>query len=378
MAAGATLTLTAGTDYLFSKTETWSGIKGFGTRGVVLETLGYTIAVTNLDHITGGRNSPGGLYKDVVTLAGAGGNTITVAGLETLIGSAGNDRVLGTSTGTTMAVESIETFIGASTGTALISLTNNTGNTMSVAYLKSLVGSAGIDVINFGAGGQLGTTTVVTAVETLIGTSGEDAIATVAGGSNTVQVRNIEVFLGNGSKAGDTVLLGSSGGTIGASFIETLIGSSANDVFTMSYKTGSIDMRSGGGTVSVSMIDTIVGGTSSRNAAILMDVGTTVTVSSLNTLIGGGGKDVVTMTFRDGTAIVGVGPVAWNTVGNTMQVEALETVIGTAGDDALMVLGNTGITMSVRAIETIIGKAGSETVLLAPAATRSRSHPWKR
>lgn len=364
MAAGATLTLTAGTDYLFSKTETWSGIKGFGTRGVALETLGYTIAVTNLDHITGGRNSPGGAIKDVVTLAGAGGNTITVAGLETLIGSAGNDRVLGTSTGTTMTVESIETFIGATSGTNLIVLTRDAGNTMSVAYLKSLVGSAGIDVINFGAGGQLGTTTVVTAVETLIGTSGDDIIATVSGGSNTVRVNSIEAFLGNGSKAGDTVMLGSMGGTIGATFIETLIGSSASDVFTMAYKTGSIDMRSGGGTVSVSSIETIVGGTSSRNAAILMDVGNTVTVTSLNTLIGGGGKDVVNMAFRDGTAIFGVGPVAWNTVGNTMQVEALETVIGTAGDDVLMVLGNTGITMSVTAIESIIGKAGTETVLL--------------
>ncbi|ALG73044.1 hypothetical protein VY88_14300 [Azospirillum thiophilum] len=329
-----------------------------------MNSLGYTIAVTNLDHITGGKNSPGSVIKDVIILAGAGGNTITVSGLETLIGSGGNDRVTGTSTGTTMAVESIETFIGASSGTNLIVLTSNAGNTMSVAYLKSLVGSAGKDVINFGAGGQVGTTTVVTAVETLIGTSGVDAIATVSGGNNTVYVKGIEVFLGNGSKAGDTVLLGSTGSTIGASFIETLIGSSATDVFTMGYKTGSIDLRSGGGTVSVSMIDTIVGGTSSRNTAILMDVGTTVTVASLNTLIGSGGKDVVTMTFRDGTPIVGDGPIAWNTVGNTMQVEALETVIGTAGEDALMVLGNTGATMSVRAIETIIGKTGSETVLL--------------
>ncbi|WP_449232562.1 Ig-like domain-containing protein [Azospirillum doebereinerae] len=326
--------------------------------------MGYTIAVTNLDHITGGRNPPGSVAKDVVTLAGAGGNTITVQGLETLIGSGGNDRVLGTSTGTTMAVESIESFIGATSGTNLIVLTRDAGNTMSVAYLKSIVGSAGTDVISFGANGQVGSTAAVTAVETLIGTSGDDLMATVAAGSNTVQVRNIEMFLGNGSKAGDVVMLGSMGGTIALSFVETLIGSSAHDVFTMGYKIGSVDMRTGGGTTAVSMIDTIVGGTGSRNTAILMDVGTTVTVASLNTLIGGGGKDVVTMTFRDGTPIVGVGPVAWNTVGNTMQVEALETVIGTAGEDALMVIGNTGITMSVTAIETIIGRGGVETVLL--------------
>ncbi|MDR6774964.1 Ig-like domain-containing protein [Azospirillum sp. BE72] len=372
MAAGGTLTLGAGTDYIFSKTETWSGIKGFGTRGVVLDSQGYTIAVTNLDHITGGRNAPGSVKKDVILLAGVGGNTITVSGLETLIGSSGTDRVVGTSTGTTMAVESIETFIGASSGTNLIVLTNDAGNTMSVAYLKSIVGSAGKDVINFGANGQLGTTTAVTAVETLIGTSGDDLIATIAAGSNTVQVKNIEVFLGNGSKAGDTVLLGSSGSTIGASFIETLIGSSANDVFTMGYKIGSANMATGGGTTAVSLIDTIVGGTGSRNTAILMDVGTTVTVASLNTLIGGGGKDVVNMTFRDGTPIVGVGPIAWNTVGNTMQVEALETVIGTAGEDALMVVGNTGITMSVTAIETIIGRGGAETVQLGAGGNTVR------
>lgn len=365
MAAGATLTLSAGTDYLFSKTETWSGIKGFGTRGVVLESRGYTIAVTNLDHITGGRTPPGSVAKDVITLAGAGGNTITVSGLETLIGSGGTDRVLGTATGTTMAVESIETFIGASSGTNLIVLTNDAGNTMSVAYLKSLVGSAGKDVINFGANGQLGTTTAVMSVETLIGTSGDDLIATIAAGSNTVHVRNIEMFLGSASATvADTVLLGPSGSTIGASYIETLIGSSANDVFTMGYKIGTANFASGGGTTSVSMIDTIVGGTGSRNTIILRDVGTTVTVASLNTLIGGGGKDVVNMTFRDGTPIIGVGPIAWNTVGNTMQVEALETVIGTAGEDALMVIGNTGITMSVTAIETIIGRGGAETVQL--------------
>ncbi len=364
MAAGGTLTLGAGTDYLFSKTETWSGIKGFGTRGVVLESQGYTIAVTNLDHITGGRNPPNSVAKDVIILAGTGGNTITVQGLETLIGSAGTDRVMGTSTGTTMAVESIETFIGASTGTNLIVLTNDAGNTMSVAYLKSIVGSAGKDVINFGANGQVGTTTAVMSVETLIGTSGDDLIATIAAGSNTVQVRNIEMFLGNGSKPGDVVMLGSAGGTIGASYIETLIGSSAHDVFTMGYKIGSINMATGGGTTAVSMIDTIVGGTSSKNTAILLDVGTTVTVASLNTLIGGGGKDVVNMTLRDGSPIIGMGPIAWNTVGNTMQVEALETVIGTAGEDALVLLGNTGITMSVTAIETIIGRGGAETVLL--------------
>lgn len=365
MAAGGTLTLGAGTDYIFSKTETWSGIKGFGTRGVVLDSQGYTIAVTNLDHITGGRNTPGSVKKDVILLAGAGGNTITVSGLETLIGSGGTDRVMGTSTGTTMAVESIETFIGASSGTNLIVLTNDAGNTMSVAYLKSIVGSAGKDVINFGADGQVGTTTAVTAVETLIGTSGDDLIATIAGGSNTVQVKNIEVFLGNATATvKDVVLLGSSGGTIGANYIETLIGSSAHDVFTMGYKIGTINMATGGGTTAVSMIDTIVGGTGTKNTAILLDVGTTVTVASLNTLIGGGGKDVVNMTFRDGSPIIGVGPIAWNTVGNTMQVEALETVIGTTGEDALMVLGNTGITMSVTAIETIIGRGGADTVLL--------------
>ncbi len=364
MAAGGTLTLGVGTDYIFSKTEVWSGIKGFGTRGVVLDSRGYTIAVTNLDHITGGRNAPGSPYKDVITLAGAGGNTITVSGLETLIGSGGYDRVVGTSTGTTMAVESVETFIGATTGTNLIVLTNDAGNTMSVAYLKSIVGSAGKDVINFGADGQVGTTTAVTAVETLIGTSGDDLIATIGGGSNTVQVKNIEMFLGNGSKAGDVVMLDSAGGTIALSYVETLIGSSAVDVFTMGYKIGSVDMKAGGGTTAVSMIDTIVGGTGSKNTAILLDVGTTVTVASLNTLIGGGGNDVVNMTFRDGTPIVGVGPIAWNTVGNTMQVEALETVIGTTGEDTLMVLGYNGITMSVTAIETIIGKGGAETVLL--------------
>ncbi|MBP2228898.1 hypothetical protein J2847_002190 [Azospirillum agricola] len=370
MAAGATLTLTAGTDYVFSSTETWSGIKGFGTSGVRLPTQGQTLTVTNLERITGGTSAT---RKDVVTLAGAGGNTITVQALETLIGSSGTDRVQGTSTGSTMVVESVETFVGASTGTTLIYLTSSAGNTMSVAYLKSLVGSAGKDVISFGASGYVGTTTAIMAIETVIGTSGLDMLATIGGGSNTVQVSNVEVFLGNGNAAfSDVLMLGGMGSTIGVAFLETVIGSSARDVVTMAFQTGTANLKSGGGTTAVSMVDVIVGGTGSRTTAILLDVGTTVTVASLNTLIGGSGKDVVTMTLLDGTPIVGETPIAWDTTGYTMQVHALETVIGTTGEDALVSLYNADSTMSVSGIETIVGKAGIETVLLGSRGSTVR------
>ncbi|SMH61874.1 Ig-like domain-containing protein [Azospirillum agricola] len=367
MAAGGTLTLAAGaTDYIFAKGETWSGIKGLGTRGVTLQTQGITATVTNLDHINGGVNAPASGIKDVITLGGAGGNTITVRSLETLIGSGGYDRVTGTSIGSTMAVESIETFIGTTTGTHLIVLTSSAGNTMSVGYLKSIIGSAGKDVLDFGAAGALGTTTAVGSMETLIGTSsGMDLIATVANSSNTVQVSGIEIFLGSSTATfSDVVRLDSRGGTIGVGYVETLIGSAAADVAAMAFKTGSLDMKAGTGTLAVSSVETIVGGVGGRSAAVLLDVGTTVTVASLNTLIGGSGNDVVTMTLRDGTPVVGDLPIAWITTGSTMMVEALETVIGTAGEDALMALRNVDSTMSVRAIETIIGRAGNETVLL--------------
>ncbi|MBK3773681.1 hypothetical protein GAY31_05700, partial [Azospirillum brasilense] len=362
MAAGGTLTLTGGSDYVFSSTEVWSGIRGNGsTQGARLNTQGQTLSVSNLDRIIGGTNVT---KKDVVTLAGTAGNTITVQALETLIGGSGNDRVLLTSTGTTMVVESIETIIGASTGTALITLAGTTGNTMSVGYLKSMIGSAGEDVIRLNAAGSIGSTMVVTLMETLIGTDGLDVIATVGGGSNTMLVQGIEIVLGNGSGSGDTVHLASGGNTVGISFLETLIGGSGNDIATMGYKVGTINLQTGGGTVSMSSIETIVGGTGSKTTAILLDVGNTVTVANLTTLIGGGGNDVVNITLRDGTAIVGDGPIAWNTAGSTMLVSLIETMIGSSGDDVVVALNNNGMTLSVSAIESVIGKAGNDVVHL--------------
>ena len=364
--AGQTLTLSTGSDYIFAKGEAWTGIIGNGTRGVSLQTSGNTLYVSRLDHITGGINPPGSAVKDVVTLLPYnGGSTISVRLLETMYGSNGRDVVLIASTGTTMAVENIETIIGATTGTTLITLTSTAGNTMSVGYLKSIVGSAGNDIITFGAAGEGGVTAVISMVEKVIGTSGsQDLLATVAGGSNTVTLQGIEVFLGSGSTSVSDVLTLGGGGTMGVSYVETVIGSSARDVVTYGYQLGTANMKTGGGTVAVSSVELLVGGTSSKNAGILLDVGNTMTVASLNTLIGGSGNDVVTMTLLDGTPIVDTTPIAWNTVGNTMQVSLLETIIGSSGEDALVSLKIEDATMRVSAVETLVGRQGIETVFL--------------
>ncbi|MFE1602191.1 Ig-like domain-containing protein [Methylobacterium sp. ID0610] len=363
MAAGGTLTLSTGSDYVFSSTEVWSGIVGNGTRGVTLNTRGSTLTVTQLDHITGARSITS---KEVVTLLPSnGGSTISVSFLETMYGSGGRDVVQIASTGSTMAVEGIETVLGATTGTGLIALTSTAGNTMSVGYLKSIIGGAGKDVITFGAAGEIGTTTAVSFVETLIGTAGGmDLIATNASGSNTVSLTGIEIFLGNAGTSFSDVLTLAGGGTIGVAFVETVIGSAARDVAALGWKAGSANVASGGGTVAVSSIEMIVGGTSSRNTAILLDQGNTVTVGSLNTLIGGGGNDVVQLTMLDGTPIVGTGPIPWNTAGNTMLVSLIETIIGTSGQDAIVSLNNGGGTLSVSAVETLVGRVGTEVFLL--------------
>ncbi|WP_282183322.1 beta strand repeat-containing protein, partial [Azospirillum brasilense] len=369
MAAGGTLTLTPGADYVFSSTEAWSGIVGNGsTQGVRLNTQGQTLTVSNLDRLIGGTS---GQRKDVVTLAGTGGNTITVQALETLIGGSGNDRVLLTSTGTTMVVESLETIIGATTGTALITLAGTTGNTMSVAYLKSLVGSTGKDVINLNAAGSTGATMAVSLMETLIGTDGLDMIATIRGGSNTMFLQGIEIVLGNGAAVdgNDTVILANGGNTIGILALETLIGGTGNDIATLAFRSGSADVRTGGGTVAISSIETIVGGAAvngngGRSAAILLDIGNTITVASLSTLIGGGGKDVVNITLRDGTPIVGDQPIPWSTTGSTMLVSLVETIIGSSGDDLIVALNSDGMTLAVSAIESVVGKAGNDVVVL--------------
>ncbi|MDQ2103880.1 beta strand repeat-containing protein, partial [Azospirillum isscasi] len=349
---------------MFSSTEVWSGIRGNGsTQGARLNTQGQTLSVSNLDRLIGGTSST---KKDVVTLAGTAGNTITVQALETLIGGSGNDVVRLTSTGATMVVESLETILGASTGTSLITLSGTTGNTMSVGYLKSMIGSAGEDVIRINAAGSIGSTMAVALMETMIGTGGLDLIATIGGtGSNTMFVEGIEIFLGNASASvNDVVHLANGGNTIGIAFLETLIGGSGNDVVTMSFKSGTANLQSTAGTVSVSSIETIVGGTGGRNTAILLDVGNTITVASLNTLIGGGGKDVVNVTLRDGTAIVGDGAIPWNTSGSTMLVSLIETMIGSSGDDMVVALNNDGMTLAVSAIESVVGKTGNDVVYL--------------
>ena len=190
MAAGGTLTLAPGSgDYVFTSSDVWSGVKGTGTRGVVLTSAGATLSVSNLERITGGYSPT----QDVISLATAG-NTMTVSGLETLIGSSGNDRIVLVSSGTrgnTLMVESVETLIGTTNAADVITL-SDIGNTMSVAYLNSIAGGSGKDVITFGADGAVGTTVAISNIETIVGSSGIDVIGTIAGKSNTVSLESIE------------------------------------------------------------------------------------------------------------------------------------------------------------------------------------------
>ncbi|MGC2856234.1 cadherin domain-containing protein [Novispirillum sp. DQ9] len=366
MAAGETLTLSGGADYVFSSSTVYSAVQGNGsTQGIVLNTAGMTLTVTTLDHVYGGTQTAGSGRREVITLGSAGGNTLGVRALETVIGSAGNDVLLLASTGQSMQVESIETLVGASLGTNLVVLSSTAGNTMSVDFIKSIVGSSGKDVITFGT---QGTTTVVTLMETLIGQGTFDFIATVGGGQQTVMVQGIEIFLGNGAGQSDVVHIATTGTTMGVSFTETLIGSSANDVIAMGYRAGSVTLLTGGGTLSVSMIDHVAGGTGTRDVVLLRDVGTTITVADIDTLIGGSGVDVVTMDVRRTVAAVGSDALPVATVAGTMNVALIETLIGTANTDIVTLTapgGTNGNTISVSLIETLSGALGHDVVTIA-------------
>ncbi len=126
---------------------------------------------------------------DSLTLA-AGGNTFTLANVETVIGKAGTDQI----TATTGFVSG---WIDLGSGTDNLVLANAAGNTLTVVNAETVAGGVGDDEIQLGGaipGGLID-----------LG-SGDDSLTLADAAHNTVTIRNVEVLTaGTGSDVVDRI-----------------------------------------------------------------------------------------------------------------------------------------------------------------------------
>ncbi|WP_448662920.1 beta strand repeat-containing protein [Sphingomonas sp. CJ20] len=375
------LTRTEGTTIAVDALET---LTGSGQREVVTitGTSGSTLLISSIEDLTGGSGN------DAVLLAG-GGQTLSVAGIETLSGG-GEKDVVSAPSGFTMAVSQIETLIG-STVRDVVTSTGETGSTIAIAAVELVTGGIGNDVLALGDGGQTialtnvesvigsagqdqlslgdgGQTITITAVESITGGTGTDALA-LGDGGQTITVVAVESVTGSSSY--DTVTLGAGGQTIHIAGIDFATGGNGNDAITLGSGgwlsvtgiesvTGStgddtLIFADGGQTVTVSAVDTLIGG-SGNDTLILADGGQAITVSAVETLTGGTGNDSVTL---EGGSTDGMTPGS----GQTVRVGGVESVIGSIQDDNVT-LADGGQTITITAVEILSGGSDNDSVTL--------------
>lgn len=315
------------------------------------------------DRLLGGGGNDlydGGSGTDIAEL-GASGGSVTLNGIESVIGGTGLDVVTLDGVAGVVAVISVtgvETLLG---GSGLdIPVLGSRGSTITVGQLEYLIGGAGTDVVTLAAGGNIIT---MRAVETLTGGSNLDLVF-LGDSGNTMLVRSATEYLIGGSGT-DVVTLGAGGSTMTVRGIETLTGSTGNDFLKLGDSFNVFRL---------SGFETLAGGFGT-DIPILGDGGSTLMVSGLEYLIGGAGTDIVTLAGGNGgvitvrgletmTGSVGVDFVVLGDGGNTMLAQsAIEYLIGGAAVD-VVALGSGGNSMTVRGVETLIGGTGVDIVQL--------------
>ncbi|MFM2043119.1 MAG: hypothetical protein RLY86_1695, partial [Pseudomonadota bacterium] len=363
---------TGGGTLTVSLLETLTG--GTGTDIVALGGTGGTIQVEALETLVG----TSGLDNVTLSSAATGGNTTTVGLLETLIGGAGKEVVtlletireqetgdftLDTDTGQTVAVTlreslvtsvtvtGIETLIGGN-GVDRVVLGAGTGNTLSARGLESVIGGAGEDVVTFT---DTGATIVVEGLETVYTPTETLSL----GGALTT----VTIFV-----PATILYLPSIGATVSVDAFQTIIGEVGKDVVTLSNTRGS--------SVAVELLETLTGSNAVEAATLASTVGSSLFVSLLETLIGNTGQEIVqigaggtsmaislleAVTGGSGTDVI----TSVGTAGFTMAVSQLETLVGNAGTNIVTGTGTGGSTMLVAQLETLVGGAGLDRVSLA-------------
>jgi large repetitive protein len=364
--------VTGGTTLSVSNIEVFAG--GTGKRdALILADTNTTITIADVDTLIGSDGI------DVVTVelrrttqivgitalaAFTGANTMLVALIETLIGSSDVEIIsltaAGSTLGNTIRVEAIETLVGNS-GTDVALLTA-TGNTLTVRLLESLTGGSGIDVVT--GTGASGTTLALSLIESLTGGTGLD-VAALGSGGNTLEVSLFESLTGGSGR--DVVSYGSGGGTLNVSLVEALTGGAGLDAALLG---------TGGNTLSIALLESLTGG-SGTDVVALAAGGNTLAVSLLESITGGSGADSVALAAGGNTLAVSLlesitggsdtDSVALAAGGNTLVVSLLESITGGSGTDTLLLEASSN-TLTVNGLETVIGGAGTDVLTFTETA----------
>ncbi len=264
---------------------------GGGNDTLVLSNGGNTINVWNVETLIGGTGNDLvvtptdvngvidlGAGVDFLQLAGSNGNTVTIANIE--IGArrgvlrhhhadrrgdrrlhrpgAGNDSLKLSSAGNTVTIAGVETLI-AGTASDVVTLADSvTGGSIDLG--------AGADRFKLAAGGN---TITIANVETIVGGSGADVVTTASALAGTID-------LGAGS---DKLTLGDALNTVTVVNVETIVGGSTNDLVTLgsAWTSGTIDLGAG------------------NDRLVLGNFTNTVTVTNVETLVGGASSDTITL-----------------------------------------------------------------------------------
>lgn len=314
-----------------------------------LDGAGVSITVSGIETVVGG------IGGDTLSLA-TGGQDLTVSAIETVFGGSGADR-LTLAAGSTVIMVAVETLVG-SAATDLATL-GNRGNTTTISAIEVLAGGGGADWVTLGDGGQAMS---ISSVETLIGGNGGDQVTLLA--AATITVAAVETLLG--SAGADWLTLGNRGNTIQIASIETIIGGSGVDGVSMlladtvtlagleslwgSIGSDWVTLGNRGNTIHVAGVETIIGGSAPDRLTLLS--ATTMIIAAIESVSGSSGLDAVTLGNR----------------GNTIGVSAVETLSGGTGDD-WVTLGEGGQTVFLSSVETLLGGAGTDSITLGSAAT---------
>ena len=286
---------------------------------------------------------------DTVTLAD-GTNTITVKGVETVTGGAGNDSV-GFEADSTSAIDG-----GAGSDTVLLGDIATTTNTISVTGVESISGGAGADLITF--------TSAVTGT-TMSGGGGADVI-TLDDGANTdfrfnTGITGTVTINGDVGAFNDTVVVSGSGAATFASGAgdDKLTGGLGNDVFTF-------------GNSEYTPADTINGGAGTDTIKLTADsavVATNVTNVEILLLDSGVDATAVDLTGSGITQITAVSDATDETVAFAdIVVTGITINLGDGAADAVT-LGNATNSITVTNVEFVNGGTGKDTITTTTAAT---------
>ena len=321
-------------------------------------------------------NATGGSGNDVIT-GNSSANTLGGGtGTDTLIGGAGNDTYV-TDGGDTITedasagTDSVQSSATAILGLNLENLTltgsganNGTGNTLN----NIITGNSAANTINGGTGND--TLDGGAGKDTIIGGEGNDT-ASYASASAAVTVSLAITKTQNTKGAGTDTL----------STIESLTGSSFNDVLTGSSSANSIsgsagnDVINGGGG-----IDTLDGGEGSdiylvtlladKTAAEISDTGTTgtdelrfaaTTAGTLTLLAGDTGLERVVIGTGTGASAATTGKVALN-VDATLSANGL-TITGNAGNNTLTGSGFADALNGGAGNDVLLGGLGNDVLI---------------